>query len=176
MLTSKKRAAKWGCRTGGIASLAYRYHRTKINFKWIQQLKWGLGKSPWGKEGIFHLSPIEHSSRSQLFLITLSGKGLWKSSSSLMLAISSCSPFAPALCLAWAGGQTEKWLLLSTSPGPGGEVHPPGRQREKKICQGSLLQAKGSKEWRGGIALWRADGNIAWLYWINILSEIRWSS
>lgn len=49
----------------GIASLAYGYRRTKINFKWIQQLKWGPGKSCWEKEGIFYLPPIEHSSRSQ---------------------------------------------------------------------------------------------------------------
>jgi len=39
MLVSKRRAAKRGCWTGGIVSLAYQYRRAKINFKWIQQSK-----------------------------------------------------------------------------------------------------------------------------------------
>lgn len=77
MLTSKKRAAKRGCWTEGIASRAYQYRRAKTNFKWIHQLKSGPCKSTIERWMVSYtlLLLIIHPD-SNLFPITLSGKGL----------------------------------------------------------------------------------------------------
>lgn len=163
MLASKKRAAKWGCRTGGIASLAYWYHRTKINFKWIQQLKWRPGKSTTERRRVsytFFLLSIHPGLH--LFLIMLAGKGLWKSSSRLNVGCVWLFPVCPSPVFGM--GSLADWemafTLHITRARWRGAILKGGRGR-RQISQGSLLQAKGSKEWRGGgIALWRVNGSI----------------
>lgn len=176
MLTSKKRAAKRGCWTEGIASRAYQYRRAKTNFKWIHQLKSGPCKSTTERRMVsYTLLLLRIHPYPNLFPITLSGKGLSGRPAAAWMSVHSAHsihcPLHPGHALHI--GSTADWrmalVLCITGLGCRGATVKGGRE-EHQVCQSSLLQANDSEEWRGGvIALGRVAGSFTWWYWNNLL-------
>lgn len=165
----QEKAAKWGCRTEGIASLAYQYCRAKINFKWIRQLKWGPGESTTERGMVsYTLFLLSIHPGPNLFLITLSGKGLSERAASVWTPASlsrlQLFPNFPWPCVSHWQQQTAKWLSLSASleQGGGGCYHQEG-QGIKTGLPRLLPTSQGQRSMeRRGIALGRVAGSFTW--------------